>query len=417
MAKQGGTMQNYFYKDASEGKLVKDPLRPAFHGQPNMLDASGPKLSGYISPAGMERECRYLAQMGVTHCFTWYETFSSVSLTKLEQLQSTARNCGITLNNVGVLSLGKSKNIIRGTALRDKDIEDFKVFIGWLSQLGIPATTFTWEAEGVVYSTGKALVRGGCQSRYLDAEVLERMSVESSGVCEENSKAHDGDEKEMYVTMSKHERLDRRYDGEEDIVLTEEHLWSTMEHFLNEIIPICEETKVKLLLHPNDPPLAMVCGIPNLIRSKHAFDKVFHLANESPWIGMEFCCGTWMEGVTVEDSFCKDAPRSQRGEFGDGIGALYTTLAHFIERDRVGILHLRNTTAPLPKFAETFIDDGFMDICEIAKVLVKSKYKGMVILDHTPPFDAIIEEGDMAATCFTLGYIKSAIRSAQVFLG
>jgi len=55
-----------------------------------------------------------------------------------------------------------------------------------------------------------------------------------------------------------------------------------MKYFLDRIIPVCEQYNVKLALHPNDPPIEKIGGIPCLIRNKQAYEKAFSIANDSP---------------------------------------------------------------------------------------------------------------------------------------
>jgi mannonate dehydratase len=105
---------------------------------------------------------------------------------------------------------------------------------------------------------------------------------------------------------------------------------------------------------------------------------------------MEFCCGSWLEG-------------------GKPMGNLLESLRDFLKREKVVIIHLRNVTSPLPKFTETFLDDGYGDIFEIIRTVTEHKYSGTIILDHSPEFNSV--KG--AETAFALGYIKASIRAAQ----
>lgn len=115
---------------------------------------------------------------------------------------------------------------------------------------------------------------------------------------------------------------------------------------------------------------------------------------------MEFCCGTWMEGLRLPSTDTSRDP-AVLGCFGDGPDGLLHPLRAYIRKQRVAIVHLRNCTAPLPTFAETYIDDGFMDVNAIVQVLVEEGYAGTVILDHTPAFEG--EGGEAAATAFSIG--------------
>jgi mannonate dehydratase len=123
-----------------------------------------------------------------------------------------------------------------------------------------------------------------------------------------------------------------------------------MEYFLNAMIPFCESIDMKLALHPNDPPVPSIGGIPCIMRSKAAFDRVFAIAKESKALGIEFCCGTWMEGGK---NFVWD---------------LYRALEEYTQRGKIVKIHLRNITGRLDEhkgFVETFLDDGvasFMNV-------------------------------------------------------
>ena len=72
--------------------------------------------------------------------------------------------------------------------------------------------------------------------------------------------------------------------------------------------------------------------------------------------------------------------------------------------------HLRNVNKALPAFTETMIDEGYGDIFKIINILVNTGYKGTIIVDHTPDF---VIGDKTTAVCFAIGYIKSAINSAQ----
>jgi len=57
-------------------------------------------------------------------------------------------------------------------------------------------------------------------------------------------------------------------------VVTEDHLWDSWTYFIKKVIPVAEEAKVKLALHPDDPPISPVRGIARPFRSVDAFKRV-----------------------------------------------------------------------------------------------------------------------------------------------
>eukprot|EP01045_Picozoa_sp_COSAG04_P034066 COSAG04_NODE_7302_length_1151_cov_0.751901_1_plen_206_part_10 len=168
-----------------------------------------------------------------------------------------------------------------------------------------------------MWSTPKAITRGSVETRAADARLLAEQSAEP-----------------------KHGRV---YELEE--------LWENFEYFMRAVVPVAEEVGVKLSLHPNDPPVNIIAGVPCLITSKAAYDRAYAIAasiSPTHTLGMEFCCGCWLEGGQIDDA----------SAYHPGFGNIYEALPAFIEDKRVNIVHFRNISSPLPAFDETFIDDG-----------------------------------------------------------
>ena len=45
----------------------------------------------------------------------------------------------------------------------------------------------------------------------------------------------------------------------------EQEIWDNFQYFLDRVIPVAEDTGVRMALHPNDPPLACMAGMPSLM--------------------------------------------------------------------------------------------------------------------------------------------------------
>ncbi len=66
-----------------------------------------------------------------------------------------------------------------------------------------------------------------------------------------------------------------------DGYMEEEEFWDYYEYFITEL-PVAEAANVKLSVHPNDPPIPSLGGIP-LFRSKENFDRALgHAALQAP---------------------------------------------------------------------------------------------------------------------------------------
>ena len=117
-------------------------------------------------------------------------------------------------------------------------------------------------------------------------------------------------------------------------------------------------------------------------------------------LGMEFCCGCWLEGGQLLDA----------SSYHPGFGDIETAIAEYIAK--INIVHFRNITSPLPRFDETFIDDGYGDMYSILRALVTCGYRGSIILDHTPAF-VPHAGGHAGASSYAVGWIKGALRACQ----
>ncbi|MDR2136396.1 MAG: mannonate dehydratase [Treponema sp.] len=309
------------------------------------------KLSAYVPPEAAEEDIAFLAWTGIPYAYTWMGNLAERQ-GELALLKKRLAERGVTLYNAGDLGVAKSANIHLATEDRDRDIARFNDMLRALAKTGIFTTTFTWEPDHVWSTAADAPGRGGAKVRMVDERQLETVPV-------------------------KHGRI---YEKDE--------LWENFRYFMKKVIPVSEETGVRLALHPNDPPMPMIGGVATLINSAADYRQAFDIAG-SPNLGMEFCCGCWLEGG---------------GRFGDILEGVRT----FVREGRVFITHLRNVSAPLPLFKETFLDDGYMDIYALIRAFFEAGYDGTMIFDHTPE----VPGGNAVSAAYEIGYMKAVINAA-----
>ncbi len=318
----------------------------------NHRQHSALKFSMFIRPDPDDEELLFARQLGVECVYTWLEDHQR-SVEYLTHLRQRVTGAGLELYNAGSMTVGKSDKIHLGLPGRNEKIEEFKTFIRNLGQAGIHTTTFTWEPDKV-WSSEPGETRGSPARRVDLAEMFHRPLTH-----------------------------DREYSREE--------LWENFEYFIQRIIPVAEESGVRLALHPNDPPTDQkLGGIPCLIHSYQDYLHAFDLAN-SPNLGMEFCVGCWLEG-------------------GQMFGDMFDAIRHFVEEGRVFIVHFRNVTSPLPAFTETYLDNGYMDMYSVMKAFCETHYKGTMILDHSPHMAASYPG---AGTAYAIGYMRALRERAE----
>lgn len=152
-------------------------------------------------------------------------------------------------------------------------------------------------------------------------------------------------------------------------VVTEERLWQNFETFLNRILPVAEKAKVKLALHPDDPPLSPIRGIGRIIRSVEAFQRVLDMA-ESEYNGLTLCQGNFT--LMTDD--------------------LPGTIRHFGNQKRIHFVHFRDVKGTPEHFVETFHEEGKTDMLACMKVYKEIGFEGVLRPDHVPTMEGDVND-------------------------
>ena len=63
---------------------------------------------------------------------------------------------------------------------------------------------------------------------------------------------------------------------------------------------------------------------------------------------------------------------------------VYDAIREFGSQGRIAYVHFRNVTSPVPSFAETFIDEGYVDMYRAMRIYKEVGFDGVFIDDHVP---------------------------------
>jgi non-ribosomal peptide synthase protein (TIGR01720 family) len=74
--------------------------------------------------------------------------------------------------------------------------------------------------------------------------------------------------------------------------VSEEQLWESYAYFLERVVPVAAAARVKMALHPDDPPLSPIRGVGRIMRSVANFNRALALC-ENPYHGITFCQGNF----------------------------------------------------------------------------------------------------------------------------
>ena len=77
--------------------------------------------------------------------------------------------------------------------------------------------------------------------------------------------------------------------------VSEDEFWERIDYFLERVVPVAEENKVRLACHPHDPYTPPgFRGVTRVLGSPDGLKKFVHM-HESPYHGLNFCQGTVTE--------------------------------------------------------------------------------------------------------------------------
>ncbi|MDO6604125.1 mannonate dehydratase [Arenibacter palladensis] len=164
-------------------------------------------------------------------------------------------------------------------------------------------------------------------------------------------------------------------------------LWSRLQYFLNEILPVAEEAGVKMAAHPDDPPMPYVRDTPRLVYQPHMYQKLID-TRHSPSNNLEFCLGSIAEMTE---------------------GDVYEATDTYSKQGKISYIHFRNIVGKVPNYKEVFVDEGDIDMFKILRILKNNNFDGVLIPDHTPQMTC--DAPWYAGMAYAMGYMKAGLKA------
>jgi mannonate dehydratase len=155
---------------------------------------------------------------------------------------------------------------------------------------------------------------------------------------------------------------------------------------LERVLPIAEAAGVKLAVHPDDPPLAQVGGVPRILNTVQDFDRLLDLA-PSPANGITLC----------------------QGNFAMMTPDLPGTIRRFGEQGKIFFVHFRDVRGTAGDFQETFHDDGQTALLACLRAYRDIGYSGLLRPDHVPTLAGEANDApgyEVLGRLHAIGYIR-----------
>lgn len=308
---------------------------------------------------------RQLVQLGVDWVMVMSEDPALHTLAQYREWVDRAASLGVPAYRIANPSVHNMASVVLGLGDRDAKIEEYQTYLRNLGEAGIRYCTYAHMGNGI-WTSGLGRGRGGSRVRFFDPDAAWGR----------------WNGKRFHAPLTH----DREYASEE--------LWEHYAYFVEQIVPVAEEFDVRIGIHPDDPPVLTLGGIPRIFGSFAGYERALAIADSSH-VGVCLCTGCWSKG----------------GPDGMGID-IPTAIREFARRAKLFKVHLGNVTNPLPlPFRETFIDDGYVDTAEVVRTLHEVEFDGCITPDHIPQIDD--PGGEELGLGYTIGMIRGLIAAAQ----
>ena len=168
--------------------------------------------------------------------------------------------------------------------------------------------------------------------------------------------------------------------------------WERITYFLERVVPVATEHRIRLALHPHDPgmPLQGYRGVDRVLGTVIGMKRFVEIA-ESPYHGLNLCIGSTAEMLH------------------DPAREIVDVIRHFGERNKIFNIHFRNIRGGRDDFMEVYPDEGDMNMVEVMRALRDVDYPYLVMPDHMPHHHD--DPRGRQAFAYGFGYIKALIQA------
>jgi mannonate dehydratase len=326
------------------------------------------KLGCQSAPTN-DTHLKYLARYGVRNICGYPQIGEGriyATVEELSQMKDLAERNGITVDCTAPPFLESSHiNREKHPAImlaespeRDRDIESLQKMIQNCAKVGIPSIKYNMSILGVL-RTGRTPGRG--DAMYSTWKLAE---------------AHP----DPPLTKAGHVNADQA--------------WERITYFLDRIIPVANENKIRMACHPHDPgvPPEGYQGVTRVLGTVDGLKKFLSI-RESPYHGLNFCQGTVSEMLA------------------DPGKEIFDVIRYFGSRHKIFNVHFRNIRGHRNDFIEVYPDEGDVNFVKAIQVYKEIGYPYMLMPDHVPV--APNDPNGLQSFAYCYGYIKALIQAVD----
>jgi mannonate dehydratase len=324
------------------------------------------KLGDQSAPTN-DTHLKYLARYSVRNVCGYPEIEGDrlyATVDELSRMVDLAGKYGISVDCLGPLFLESSyidrekhpAIMLAQSPERDRDIESMQTLIKNCARAGVPSIKYNMSILGVL-RTGRTPGRG--DAMYSTWKL---------------SEAHPA------TPLTKAGRVDA------------DMFWERITYFLDRVIPVANEYKIRMACHPHDPgvPPEGYQGVDRVLGTVDGLKK-FITIQESPYHGLNFCQGTVSEML--------HNPGAE----------IFDVIRYFGSRKKIFNVHFRNIRGHRDDFVEVYPDEGDVNFVKAIQVYKEVGYPYMLMPDHVPV--ATNDPDGLQSFAYCYGYIRALIQS------
>jgi mannonate dehydratase len=337
---------------------------------PASAEAPQPVLMrvGCQSAPTNETHVQYFARYGVKDICGYPEIADGrlyATVDELKRMRDMTEKHGVTCESIALPFLTSSHIdrekhpaiMLAQSPERDRDIEAVQTMIRNCAAAGIPCVKYNMSILGVLRLPTRTPGRGDCTySTWRLADAHPNPPLTRAGQVDADA------------------------------------AWERITYFLERVVPVAEEYKIRIACHPHDPGVPPG-GYQGVVRVLGTVDglKRFVSIKESPYHGLNFCQGTVSEMLA------------------DPGKEIFDVIRYFGTRKKIFNVHFRNIRGHRNDFVEVYPDEGDIDFVQAIKVYKEVGYPYLLMPDHVPV--AANDPGGLQSFAFCYGYIKALVQA------
>ena len=347
---------------------------------------SGPNRALMKLGADVERvndaTMKAVARWGIRNCYARAAIADPdrlyPTLDELKRMRDIADRNGVSIDilrpvNLAMTNVDDEKHpaiMLGESPQRDRDIEAFQTMIQNCAAAGIPGVRYTLSIVG---NTRSGSIPGRGDSTY----VVSRMSDYKSG--DPINVPGRPLNRAINKPVTKAGRV------------SADMYWERISYFLDRVVPVANQYKVRMASHMEDAMVPPGYESVDLVTNTVEGAKKFVSIQDSPYHGLLFCVGTFSEML--------ENPKRD----------IYDVIRWFGTHNKIHLVDFRNIRGNRQEFAETFPDEGDIDLFRVMQIFKQVGYDGMVVPDHQP----VNPDGPEQVNAFQYGYIRGLIQAVD----